>query len=80
LGAGILVGVFMSVAHVNAIKALYWSAVINGIVAVPLIFVLIRLASNSELMGKWRSSRIAIVWAWLCFILMAAAAVSMFVI
>ena len=37
--AGIAAGVVMNVAHVDPIKALYWSAVANGVAAVPLVIL-----------------------------------------
>lgn len=79
LGAGIFLGMLMPLAHVNAIRALYWSAVINGIVAVPLLFMVVRIASDVGVMGRWRSSIPARVWAWLTVALMGLAAVSLFV-
>jgi Mn2+/Fe2+ NRAMP family transporter len=79
LGAGIVVGVLMNVLHVDPIKALFWSAVANGVAAVPLVFAVVMIANNKKVMGKWRSSRLATVWGWLTFALMALAAVGMFV-
>lgn len=79
VGLGILLGVAMTLFHVNAISALYWSAVLNGLVAVPIIFVLIRIANNREIMGQWVNSLAANIWAWLCLALMGAVAAAMFV-
>jgi NRAMP (natural resistance-associated macrophage protein)-like metal ion transporter len=77
---GLLIGVAMCFARVDPIRALYYAAVLNGIVAVPLIFLIIRIASNSGVMGKWSSSLLAKGWAWLAFILMGGAAVAMLVL
>ncbi|HEX5274913.1 MAG TPA: divalent metal cation transporter [Candidatus Rubrimentiphilum sp.] len=78
--AGLLIGVAMCFARVDPIRALYYAAVLNGVVAVPLIFLIIRIASNSGVMGKWQSSLLSKAWAWLAFILMGGAAVAMFVL
>ena len=75
---GILVGILLDVLHVDPIAALFWSAVINGVVAVPLIAVIIWLANRKSLMGRWRSSRAANVWGVLTFASMSVAAVLMF--
>ena len=80
MGAGLLVGVILCFTRLDPIRALYWAAVLNGIVAVPLIFLLIRIAANAKVMGKWRSSISARVWAWLTFALMGLAAVSLFAV
>jgi NRAMP (natural resistance-associated macrophage protein)-like metal ion transporter len=79
LGAGLLIGMLMLFANINPISALYWSAVLNGIVSVPLIFVVIRIANDKKVMGTWRSSLAANAWAWLTFVLMGVAAVGLFI-
>lgn len=76
--AGILIGIAMNLLHVDAIKALFWSAVLNGIAAVPLIGVIVWLASNKRLMGEWTSSRLARAWGWATFALMGGATAGMF--
>ncbi len=76
--AGILIGIAMNLLRVDAIKALFWSAVLNGIAAVPLIGVIVWLASNTRLMGEWRSSPVARAWGWATFALMSGATVGMF--
>lgn len=78
--AGLIIGVAMCFARVDPIRALYYAAVLNGIVSVPLILLVIRIATNAKVMGKWRSSLLAKAWAWFAFILMGAAAVAMFAI
>ncbi len=75
---GILIGIAMNLLRVDAIKALFWSAVLNGIAAVPLIGVIVWLASNKRLMGEWRSSRLARAWGWATFVLMGGATLGMF--
>jgi len=75
---GILVGIAMNLFRVNAIKALFWSAILNGVAAVPLIAVIVLLASNGGIMGEWRSSIPARVWGWATVVLMGAATIGMF--
>ena len=45
-------GVAVTLSRIDPIKALYWSAVINGIVAVPIMIVLMLMTAKSEMMGK----------------------------
>ncbi len=78
IAAGILIGIGMNLLRVNAIKALFWSAVLNGIAAVPLIAVVVLLASSRSLMGDWRSSPLARAWGWGSVVLMGAATLGMF--
>ena len=44
-------GVVLNFAGLDPIKALYWSAVLNGIVAVPLMFVLMLISGNKKIIG-----------------------------
>jgi NRAMP (natural resistance-associated macrophage protein)-like metal ion transporter len=78
IGAGIVVGIAMNIFHVDAIKALFWSAVLNGVAAVPLIVVIVLLASSSSIMGEWKSSKLARAWGWGTAALMGAATLGMF--
>jgi NRAMP (natural resistance-associated macrophage protein)-like metal ion transporter len=80
LAAGLLAGLAMSLMHIDPIRALYWAAVLNGIVSVPLIYVIIRIANDAKLMGKWRNSLLANVWSWLTFALMGIAAIALFAV
>ncbi len=76
---GVLAGVAMNLAHVNPISALYWSAVANGIAAVPLVILVTILANDTTIVGKWRNSPLANIWAGLAIITMTGAAIGMFV-
>jgi len=59
-------------------KALVWSAVINGVVAVPLMAVIIILASKKSVMGAFTAHPVIVVFAWIATGVMGAAAVRMF--
>jgi len=66
----------------NPLKALVWSAVINGIVAVPVMVLLMLISSSRRIMGGFEISRLWRVIGWSATVVMAAAtigfAVSMF--
>jgi len=76
--AGIIIGIAMDLLRIDAIKALFWSAVLNGVAAVPLLAVIVWLASKSSIMGAWKSSPLARAWGWGTVALMGAATVGMF--
>lgn len=76
---GMVIAMIIGVAHINPIAALFWSAVINGVVAVPLLAVLVAFASDKHLMGEWRSSLAARIWGWSTVTIMSVAAISIFV-
>jgi NRAMP (natural resistance-associated macrophage protein)-like metal ion transporter len=63
---------------VSPMRALFWSAVINGVVSVPLIVMLVILASRRSVLGAFRSSRATLALGWAAAVTMGAAAVRMF--
>lgn len=74
-----LIGLAIEWTPVEPIKALFWSAVINGIVAVPLMAVIMHMASTSKIMGKFVISRPLKILGWLATFVMTCAAVIMLV-
>jgi NRAMP (natural resistance-associated macrophage protein)-like metal ion transporter len=78
IAAGVAVGIAMNLLRIDAIKALFWSAVLNGVAAVPLIAAIVYLASNRSVMGEWRSSPLARAWGAFTVALMGAATLGMF--
>jgi NRAMP (natural resistance-associated macrophage protein)-like metal ion transporter len=78
IAAGIVIGIAMDLLRIDPIKALFWSAVLNGVAAVPILAVIVVLASDRTIMGKWRSSALAIAWGWGTVVLMGLAAAGMF--
>lgn len=72
-------GIALDFLGVGAVKALYWSAVINGLLAPFLLAAILLVASDRVLMGGQPSSRLAIITVSMTTLLMAGAAVGMFV-
>lgn len=79
IAVSVLLGLIIQYSPVSPMKALFWSAVINGVVAVPLMVVIILLASRKSVMGAYTSGRTIIALAWIATTIMGAAAVMMFV-
>jgi len=78
IAVSVLAGLIIQYSPINPMKALFWSAVINGVVAVPLMVVIILLASKKSVMGAYTASRPVVVLAWIATVVMGAAAVGMF--
>lgn len=72
-----LIGVAMNVLHVNVIAALFWTAVVNGVVAVPLLVLIVLLGADRERMKARVSGRLSLVLTWAATALMGVAAVVM---
>ncbi len=73
-----LIGLLINFVNIDPVKALVYAAVINGVVAVPLIFLISRVAQNEKIMGEYKSGWISKTLLWLTFIGMGAAAIAMF--
>jgi Mn2+/Fe2+ NRAMP family transporter len=73
----VLAALAIQYSPISPMRALFWSAVINGVVAVPLLVVLILLTTNRKVMGEFTSSRLSTVLAWATVAIMAAAVIAM---
>ena len=72
-------GIALNLTPLDPIKALYWSAVINGVVAVPLMIVMMLMGSQAKVMGDFTMPLPLKIFGWLATATMAAAAIVMFV-
>lgn len=79
IAISVLAGLVIQYSPISPMKALFWSAVINGVVAVPLLVVIILLASNKSVMGAYTATRSLTILGWTATAVMGAAAVWMFV-
>jgi Mn2+/Fe2+ NRAMP family transporter len=75
-----LVGIALGFTPVDPIKALYWSAVVNGVISVPIMAVMMLMASRADIMGKLVVTRRLKMLGWLATAVMAIAVLAMFVI
>jgi Mn2+/Fe2+ NRAMP family transporter len=73
-----LMGGLLNFTPLDPIKALFWSAVINGVVAVPVMIVIMLMASKPSIMGRLVISPGLRIMGWLSTAVMATAAVGMF--
>ena len=72
-----LVGAGLNFTRLDPIKALFWSAVINGVAAVPIMIMIMIMASRSRVMGQFTLKPLLMVLGWLATAVMALAAVGM---
>lgn len=72
-----LIGLMINFIGINPIKALVFAAVINGVVAVPLIFIIALIAKNKKIMGEYKSGWISNFLVWATFAGMGLAALGM---
>ncbi len=73
-----LIGLGINFVGINPVKALIFTAVFNGVAAIPLVFLIAKLSSRADIMGEHASGRLSRILLWLTFAAMALAAVAMF--
>jgi NRAMP (natural resistance-associated macrophage protein)-like metal ion transporter len=73
------IGIVANFAQLDPIKALFWSAVLNGIVAVPIMVLMMCVAANSRVMGGFVVSGVLRFVGWLATLVMALAVIAMLV-
>jgi Mn2+/Fe2+ NRAMP family transporter len=72
-----LAGALLNFTPIDPIKALFWSAVVNGIVAVPVMAMMMHLSSHREAMGDFKLHAGLKLFGWAATLVMALAAVGM---
>ena len=68
----------VTLSSVDPVKALVFTAVLNGIAAVPLLFLILKIGSNEKIMGQFKSRWLSNSLLWITFVVMGAAALSLF--
>ena len=72
-----MVGALINFSPIDPIKALYWSAVINGVAAVPVMAIMMMMTANRRIMGEFVVSGIVKTIGWVATGVMGAAVVGM---
>jgi NRAMP (natural resistance-associated macrophage protein)-like metal ion transporter len=72
-------GASLQAVGVNPVRALYWAAVINGVLAAPLMAIMMLIVRNPRAMGRLTLSRRSTLWGWAATLLMVAATIIFFV-
>ncbi|MEO6927744.1 MAG: divalent metal cation transporter, partial [Casimicrobiaceae bacterium] len=74
-----LIGVSIDFTPVDPIKALYWAAIVNGVISVPIMAVMMRMATRKEIMGTLTIRPRLHVLGWLATLMMAVAVIAMLI-
>jgi NRAMP (natural resistance-associated macrophage protein)-like metal ion transporter len=76
--AAFILGALLNFSPIDPIKALFWSAVVNGVVAVPVMVMMMVLASRKTVMGDFTLGPILKTIGWIATLVMLLAAAGMF--
>lgn len=71
-----VVGLLMNFIGLNPIKALIYSAVLNGLIAPIILFFVVRISSNKELMGSWSNKPLVNLLGWVVIVLMVISGIA----
>lgn len=75
--AATLIGTACDFTSLDPMKALVWSAIVNGVVAVPIMAVMMRIGADERILGRWTLTRRHRILGWFATAVMAAAVVAM---
>ena len=73
----VIVGIALDVVKASPIRMLFLSSIVNGLAAPPLLVVIMLVANNPRVMGKWTNPPVLNALGWFATVLMAAAAVGL---
>jgi NRAMP (natural resistance-associated macrophage protein)-like metal ion transporter len=80
IAVAMMIGLALDFAGLNAVKMLFWSAVLNGVLAPPLVVLVVMLTSDKRVMGKRVNTPLMKWLGWVCAVAMGGAAIAMFVL
>lgn len=75
-----LLGLTINFVKIDPMQALVYAAVVNGVLAVPLIFIILRIGSNRKIMGKYTNGKLTNLIGWFTFVAMSIAVIAMIVV
>ncbi len=74
-----LIGTLMNFMDIDPMKALFWSAVLNGVIAVPMMVTMMHMASDPKIMGEHTITPYLKKMGWVATIIMILIVITMFV-
>jgi Mn2+/Fe2+ NRAMP family transporter len=80
IGLAVLIGLAVGYSPLDPMAALFWSAVLNGVISVPLMAAMMIVVSRKDEMGQFVASLRQRVLGWFATACMAAAATTMFIL
>ena len=77
IAASTFIGLGINLAHIDPVKALIYTAVINGVVAVPILFAMMRIANDKKILGNRTNRKLSNVIGWITIFVMGISALIM---
>ena len=73
-----VVGLVINILGINPIQALIFTAVFNGVAAVPLIWMIVRIGNNSQIMGEYKNGVVSNIFVKIALVVMTLAVLALF--
>jgi len=80
IGVATMLGAALNFVGLDPVRALYWAAVVNGVLAAPLMAVMMLVVRNPRVMGRLTVSRAMSCWGWAATAVMASASLAFFIL
>jgi Mn2+/Fe2+ NRAMP family transporter len=74
-----IIGLWINFTNIDPIKALVYTAVINGVTAVPILYTVMKIANDKKILEDKVNGRLSNIIGWTTVVVMAASVVIMFV-
>jgi NRAMP (natural resistance-associated macrophage protein)-like metal ion transporter len=71
IAASVVAGLSMNLTGIDPIQALVYSAVINAVISIPILFLLLRVANDKKILGRRTNGRLSNALGWLTLFIMA---------
>lgn len=78
IAASTVIGLWINFSNIDPIKALVYTAVINGVIAIPILFTIMNIANDKNILGNRVNGRVTNTIGWITVVIMAVAVVTMF--
>lgn len=78
--ASVLVGLLVNALPIPPFKLLYYTAVLNGVISPPLLFLVVQISSNRSIMGQYANPPLVAIAGWVLFGFMTLALIALFVV
>jgi Mn2+/Fe2+ NRAMP family transporter len=80
IAAAVIVGLIVDYSGLDPIRALFWSAVLNAVISVPIMVAMMVVAGRKKIMGPFTASPVQVVFGWAATLAMAVAVAGMAVL
>jgi Mn2+/Fe2+ NRAMP family transporter len=77
IAASTIIGLLLNFVGIDPMKALVYSAVFNGVAAIPLVYLIACINTNATILGKHRGGLLSRVFVWLTFGVMGLCGVAL---